>query len=306
MRFDKLDLNLLVALNTLAEEMSVSKAAMRLNLSQSAMSGSLARLREYFNDPLFVKTGRTLTPTPFCVDLAERVKQSLILIRSSITTPIPFDAPTSDRCFSIVASDYVFDTMLSGVIREVSLEAPNILFELAMPSLAALADFGRGALDIWIIPEEYAHEDQPAKLLFEDFLVAVAWSDNSRLRDELTLNLFLDLPHVEVSYGPERVRSYGERALSTLGINRNVDIKIQTFSSVPAAVLGTDRLAVMNALHAQHFAKFMPLKIFPLPVQTMATREVIQWHSTRKSDQGLKWIVQKIMNYATINCSVAR
>src|SRR5687767_5141559 len=106
MRFERLDLNLLVALDVLIEERSVSVAANRLFLSQPALSGALNRLREYFNDELLVQSGRQMILTPKAEELRAPVREALMFIRSRITTPSDFDPATAQRKFILVASDY--------------------------------------------------------------------------------------------------------------------------------------------------------------------------------------------------------
>jgi LysR family transcriptional regulator, nod-box dependent transcriptional activator len=106
MRFERLDLNLLVVLDELIQEKSVSAVARRLNLSQPAISGSLNRLREYFGDDLLVPSGRTMLLTPKAEELREPVRDALMLIRTRITTPTAFDPATAERRFVLTASDY--------------------------------------------------------------------------------------------------------------------------------------------------------------------------------------------------------
>ncbi|MGD4540209.1 LysR family transcriptional regulator, partial [Xanthomonas citri pv. citri] len=107
MRFERLDLNLLVALDVLIAERSVSAAAKRLHLSQPAVSGALNRLREFFRDDLLVQVGRQMVLTPKADELADPVRDALLLIRTRITQPAGFDPATAEREFTIVASDYM-------------------------------------------------------------------------------------------------------------------------------------------------------------------------------------------------------
>src|SRR4051812_4555036 len=104
MRFERLDLNLLVAFDALIEDRSVSMAAKRLFLSQPALSGALNRLRDFFGDELLVPSGRQMIPTPKAEELRGPVREALMLIRSRITTPSTFDPATADRLFSLAAS----------------------------------------------------------------------------------------------------------------------------------------------------------------------------------------------------------
>lgn len=294
MRFDKLDLNLLVAFDALMEERSVSGSALRLNLSQSAMSGALARLRQYFGDDLLVSIGRTMVPTPMGLELTGHVRQALTLIRATITTPNAFDPQTADRCFSIIASDYVYEVILCDVLKDVSKMAPGISFRLEMPAIGARDAFARGELDLFITVEEFLLENCPSRFLFSDELAVISWSGNDAMPDQLTLADFERLPHVDVTFGDNMKRSFSERTLESLGIDRRIDLQVQTFSAVPAAIVGTGRVATMYTRHARYFARYFPLRIDPMPTRLPGLREAMQWHWMRKNDQGLHWLKERI------------
>lgn len=294
MRFDRLDLNLLVAFDALFDECSVSGAARRLNLSQSAMSGALGRLRTYFEDDLLVPMGRTMVPTPLGAQLAVQVRQALSHIRATITTPIRFNPETANRMFFIIASDYVYDVLLADTLRDIVEEAPGAQFEMMMPSYAALERFGRGEVDIMITLQDYLFEDHPQKLLFEDALAVVAWDGNSLIGDTVSEDDLDQLPYVEVTFGQERMPSLSERMITTLNGERRVDMRVQTFTAVPAALIGTQRIAIMNRRHADHFARHWPLRVMPLPVKAPKLREALQWHSMRRNDDGLHWVKERI------------
>jgi DNA-binding transcriptional LysR family regulator len=125
MRFERLDLNLLVALDSLIEEKSVTAAADAQHLTQSAMSAALNRLREYFQDSLLVPAGRKMILTPKAEELAGPVREVLMLIRSTVATPLHFDPQTSDRRFYVVSSDYVYAVLLAEALKCASREAPK-------------------------------------------------------------------------------------------------------------------------------------------------------------------------------------
>src|SRR5262245_4933192 len=112
MRFNRLDLNLLVALDALLAEQNITRAAERLHLSQSAVSGALARLREHFQDELLVQVGRRMTRTPLAESLAQPVREILAQVQATVERRPGFDPSTSDRQFSIMVSDYVTTVLM--------------------------------------------------------------------------------------------------------------------------------------------------------------------------------------------------
>lgn len=117
MRFRRLDLNLIVYLDALLAERSVSRAAERVHISQSAMSDALARLRDYFQDKLFVQVGRSMVPTPLAQSMAQPVRDVLLQIESVASSNVQFDPLNSRRKIGILASDYVADVLLNKIGR---------------------------------------------------------------------------------------------------------------------------------------------------------------------------------------------
>ncbi len=130
MHFEQLDLNLLVALDALLTERSITAAGVRVHLTQSAMSGALSRLREFFNDELLTQVGRKMVPTPLGESLAEPVRQILLQVRATINTKPGFDPATSARHFSVMMSDYVDTVLMSEVLRRAEAVAPRVRFNL--------------------------------------------------------------------------------------------------------------------------------------------------------------------------------
>src|SRR3974377_573494 len=129
MRFQNLNLNLLVCLDALLEEKSVSKAANRVFLSQSAMSDALARMRDYFGDELLVQVGKTMVPTPLANSLVQPVRDVLIQIRAIASTSVKFDPAKSHRKITVMASDYVVSVLLRKVVSKLSMQAPRMQIE---------------------------------------------------------------------------------------------------------------------------------------------------------------------------------
>lgn len=130
MRFRRLDLNLIVYLDALLAERSVSRAAERVHISQSAMSDALARLRDYFQDKLFVQVGRSMVPTPLAQSMAQPVRDVLLQIELVASSNVQFDPLNSRRKIGILASDYVADVLLNKVLLRLSREAPGISVEI--------------------------------------------------------------------------------------------------------------------------------------------------------------------------------
>ena len=144
MRLDRFDLNLLVVLDALLEERNVTKASERLHIGQSAASGALGRLRDYFGDELLVPVGRKLTLTPLAQSLVEPVRDTLLRARATIARKPGFDPATAERRFSICASDYVTTVLLAAVvcrlaIRRLAWRWTSAAHRLAWPTSSSVA-----------------------------------------------------------------------------------------------------------------------------------------------------------------------
>lgn len=290
MRFDRLDLNLLVAFDALIEERSVSVAAKRLFLSQPALSGALNKLREFFGDELLVASGRQMIPTPRAEELRGPVREALMLIRSRITTPKQFDPATAERQFAIVASDYAFDVFLADTIVKASRIAPGVSFELISTGRAALDRLERGEIDLLITISDFLLDSHPRQPLFEDEHAVVCWA-GSKHAAGITEESFFEAGHVVAMFGPERHPAFTETYFAQQGHSRKIELRMPTFASLAQAVIGTDRLATMYRRHAEYFAAILPVVVHRPPFFMPRIREDAQWHSARGGDQGLQWLL---------------
>lgn len=294
MRFDRLDLNLLVALDALLELKSVTDAAQKLHLTQSGISAALAKLRAYFDDELLVKDGRHMLLTARAEQLIPRVRDALLQIRSTITLPAVFDPSVSQRHFTIVCSDYVAMTLISRLLQAADHEAPKVTFSLISPDRHSLELFERGDIDLLITVAPQVRENHPQRLLFEDAAVGVCWTGNTEVGKQLDMETFLRLGHVAATFGEARAPSFYERLLGDRGVNRRVEISVQSFSVVPTVLIGTHRIGVMHHRHAEFFAQFLPLRLLALPIDLPPAREIAQWHRLRGTEPGLEWLISRL------------
>lgn len=167
MRYQRLGLNPLTALRALLTETSVTRSGERLHLSQSAMSGILARLREYFDNALIVPVGRRMELTPLAESLGDKVGD-LLLIDVTLGTKPEFDPATSRRHFILVASDFAVGVLLLDVLREVHVQAPGLTLEFRHPGATSYQELENGELDFLVIPESYTPPTRPSLRLFQD------------------------------------------------------------------------------------------------------------------------------------------
>lgn len=290
MRFRGFDLNLLVALDALLSEQSVSRAADRLHLTQPAVSSALGRLRSYFNDEILQSSGKRMFPTAHAAALAPMLDEVLEGIERLISASAVFDPATSQRRFRIVASDYISTVLLMPLMARIQAEAPDVRLQIIQPSQHISAVFNQGEIDLMINPEEFMLENHPAELLFEEQHVVVGWAGNPVFDSPLTEEAFFRLGHVAVEIGPEQTASFAERQLDRQNPSRRIEVIAPLFSMVPFMLIGTTRLAVMHERLVRTLTPILPLKIAPLPVEFPSMREMIQYHRMREFDGGVRWL----------------
>jgi DNA-binding transcriptional LysR family regulator len=284
------DLNLLVALDALLSERNVTRAGNRLNLSQSAMSGALARLRHYFHDELLVPVGRQMALTPVADGLVEPVRDILVQIRGTLGSKPQFDPLTATRHISLAVSDYVADILMADVLRRARREAPHVTFELRGVGRRATDDLESGELDFLIAPDGYVSPSHPTDLLFEDTYTCVAWAGNDSIGPSLTLEEYLNLGHVVVNVaGAEPPGNYDEQFLRRSDFKRRVEVSVPTFSLAPQLVVGTGRVATITTRLAVKCAERLPLKLVPMPIAMPPMVEMLQWHKVHDYDPANQW-----------------
>jgi len=297
MRFNRLDLNLLVVLDALLRERSVTRAARELHLSQPAMSASLARLRAYFNDDILVPQGKRMLPTAHAQNLAPLVAQALADIEMRIMGAAIFDPETSQRRFRVCASDYVTVVMLQPLLAELETSAPGVRIEITAPTPDAVPQLERGEIDFILTPEQFASKEHPRQLLFEERHVVVGCKQNPIFKRELTAAEFFQQRQVIMGVG--HGQSFAEREMGELNRRRQIDVVCASFLAVPWLLPGTRRIAMMHERLARLMVKKLPLAIAPLPFEFPLMREMVQYHSARVEDSGMQWLLEALLTQAS-------
>jgi LysR family transcriptional regulator, nod-box dependent transcriptional activator len=301
MRFERLDLNLLVALDALLAERSVSLAAERICLSQSATSSALGRLREYFADDLLVVKGRQMVLTSRAESLVEPVRAVLEQIRATISVSQPFDPATSDRKIRLMASDYLTEVLLAAALSELLTAAPHMQFEIA-PMADSLSDaLERGVIDILICIDYAISADHPSQILFEDDYVVVGWRDSPAMALPMTKELYFELNHVTARFGLARTPVFEDWFVRRQSQQRRVDVVAPSFLSVPGFVIGTNRIATMHRRLAVKLAAHLPITIKEVPLSIPRIREAVQWHISNNNDHAIRWVVERLVAVAAEN-----
>lgn len=294
MRFQRLDLNLLVALDALLTERSVSLAAERICLSQSATSSALGRLREYFGDELLVVKGRQMILTKRAEGLVEPVRAVLEQIRTTISIKPPFEPATSDRTLVIMASDYSTEVLLAPVFQALELEAPHMRFEITPMTDSIIEPLERGTTDILLSISYAISPDHPSTILFEDDYVVIGWAGNPVMSEPMTRELYFNLGHVSARFGKNRAPAFEDWFVRRQAQKRRVEVVAPTFLSVPGLVVGSNRIATVHRRLAIKMAEYLPLIIKEPPLQIPPIREAAQWHLSNNNDPAISWFVERL------------
>ncbi|WBS00672.1 LysR family transcriptional regulator [Pseudoduganella sp. SL102] len=305
MRFNRLDLNLLVGLDILLSEKSITRAARRLSLSQSATSGVLARLREYFSDELLMPVGRNLILTPLAASLADPVRKVLLQIQATVDIRPEFDPLTAVRGFRVLASDYISTVVLGDLATLLATAAPNITLDILPMSASPTDLLERVEADLIILPRKFMSEVHPVQVLFEETYTCIAWTGNTLIDDELTMAQYMSLGHVSSRFGAAIV-SFEEWFMKVSGYDRRVEVTTN-FTSIPHFVIGTNRIATMHTRLAKSLSRFYPIRLLPLPLDIPAVEMCMQWNQVLDRDPSHQWFRSMLMDtaragpYATIS-----
>ncbi|MFU8803206.1 MAG: LysR family transcriptional regulator [Bradymonadaceae bacterium] len=291
----QLDANLLVSLNILLEERSVSRAAKRMGISQPAMSQTLQRLRDLFEDPLLVRSGREMLPTPFARGLARRLHCLLSDLEALIREKPVFDPGQAKTHFTIAALDYVSSLFLPQLLTLTSEVAPGV--NLAIRPLdkeSIVQDLESGTADaaIGLFPTD-AFNIEYTTLFMERFICLVR-SDHPILEgDEPSVEEYVKWPHGLIDPRGDRVGAV-DRRLAKQGLERRVAISLPFFLAAGEIIESSDIIFTLPERLGRYLAEQKGLTLFepPLPLPVFPIR--LGWHARLDADPGNIWLRESI------------
>jgi DNA-binding transcriptional LysR family regulator len=300
MRFNKLDLNLLVVLNALLTERSISRAAEKIHLSQPATSNALSRLRDYFEDELLVSAGRQLLLTPRATSLIEPVREVLMRIDSTIATQPEFDPAKETRQFTLLASDFTMTVLIPHLLESLFQDAPGIRIHLRSQTERPYEVLEQGKADFLIIPSQYLSKAHPSVALFEEEYVCVTWDGNSRVRERLTLDDYLGCGHVTANFsGEQQGTTFDGWFMNSFDVARRVEVTAPSMAALPALVVGTDRIATVQRRIAERALAYLPVRLWEPPLKIPRLVQMLQWHKYKSNDPAAVWLRQRLIEVAS-------
>lgn len=283
-----LDLNLLKALDALLTERSVTRAADRLNLTQPAVSGMLARLRDAFDDPLFSRTQHGVIPTMRALQLAAPVRQVLAEVET-LLQPAAFVPEQATFTVSLAATDYALQAVAVPFIARMRQRAPGIRIAIrSSEDSHIISRFERGELDLALMTPQSAPPDLHSRRLFdENYVCAMRSTHPDAQTDTLSLDRFCALDHALVSYTGERFRGVTDDALARQGRRRHVAVSVTSFLVLAEVLRSTDLIAVVPK---RLMAKAAGLTLVEPPIKIPGFTKLAVWHERTHHDVGHRWV----------------
>jgi DNA-binding transcriptional LysR family regulator len=282
------DLNLLLALDVLLAEESIVRAAPRLGLSVSATSRTLTRLREATGDPLLVRAGRILVPTPRAIELRNRVGEFVRNAQTMLRPAPALDLAKVEATFRIRSSEGFVDNFGPALLARIARDAPAVRLHFIPKhdrSTAVLRD-GSVDLDTGVVSEETDLEVRQ-QLLFEDRFIGVVRAGHPLTRDPITASRYAAQRHIAGPGRPGELKPVDE-ALARLGLARDVATVVTGFASALALVRKSDLVAAVPEKHTASMRA--GLFAFSLPLDTPAIAVSMLWHPRLDADPLHKWL----------------
>ncbi|MFO0547267.1 MAG: LysR family transcriptional regulator [Polyangiaceae bacterium] len=291
------DLNLLIALDVLLEEGSVARAARRLRLSASAMSRTLARLREATGDPLLVRAGRSLVATPRASELREMVGPLVAEAERVLRPTAAVDVRAIVRTFTIRTGEGFVETFGPRLIERVSREAPGISLRFVLKAGRDSGPLREGSADLETgVVAKATSPEVRTKVLFRDKLVGAVRAGHPLCRGRVTPNRYAKERHVEV---PQHAPGPMDEALARLGLERRIAVVVGGFATALALARNGDYVATIPERHTASLRDGM--NTFQLPVSMPEFAVSLLWHPRLDADPVHRWLRQRFEKAATVD-----
>ena len=290
----RLDLNLLVAFDALLAERSVTKAAKRIGLGQSAMSHNLARLRRLFGDELFTRGADGMRPTPRALALADPVRTALGKIQSAVLQSDAFDPGTANRVFRIGLADSIEVAILPALVERLRSEAPEVSLRLRSANRSdVLGELDTGQLDFGIGVFEHGQIHHIRRPLYTDHFLCLFSPERLGVMPPVSLEDYLGFPHILTSLADDS-RGVVDEALAKRKLKRKVVMTTPGFLAVPFVVRRARVIITMPSRLARYFAEAFDLTTSPVPIELPRFTISLLWHGSFTQDPSHLWLRQTI------------
>lgn len=297
------ELTLLHLFDAIMTEGSITRAADRLAMTQPAVSNAVARMRERWQDPLFVKKGRSIEPTSFALNLWEQVRAPMHDLASALDAS-HFEPATSRRQFRIALGDAMLDLCWLPLVKQLALQAPNVdLYSLPFTLKGAITQLREANVDLAIGPLDYHDRSLRSVPLFESHYRLAMRADHALAQRAITLDEFVAARHLRVTTSGDASGTV-DRALEQLGFARRVAVTVNHFSAVPKLLLQTDLIAVLPQIVAGATEFASQLWLTAPPFDVPPTPIYLIWHTRHDRDPGLLWLRKLIEQIVAQQCDL--
>jgi DNA-binding transcriptional LysR family regulator len=291
-----LDLNLLRALAVLLEEQNASRAAERLHVTQPAVSGMLARLRNVFDDPLFVRTQRGLLPTPRAEALGPALKK-LIQDANMLVSAEQFDPAVSDATLSISVNDYMQSVLVVPLIAQLRRCAPRMRLAIRNPHTSGQTiSLARGDIDVLITIPEFADPSLRTAFLYREEYVGVVRKQHPLKDSPVSLEQFLAFDHVLVSPSDGAFEGPTDRSLKKLGMRRRVVLSVSSFHTMIDVLQEDDLIALMPRRF--FYRNSSNLRMIEAPLEVAGFDVIAAWHERTEHEPAQIWLREQLASLA--------
>lgn len=298
-RLAALDANLLISLDALLQECNVTRAAKRVGVTQSAMSQTLARIRQQFDDPILVKVGRGMEPSPFGLRIKARLHSAVGELEAIVADRPAFDEATASGRFALAMVDYVSLVLFPAVTQAIAARAPGIdlaVHALDAGSIAPQLQAGLVHLYIGVAGQtERSLETQP---LFTDRLRVLVRTGHPLDGAALNVDTYARANHVLVSPRQEG-GSIVDRTLAETGLGRRIAVEIPYFSLLPGLLAESDLVATVPESVAELFADQYPVVILEPPLEIPSVQICMAWHPGFAADPAHLWLREMVASTAS-------
>lgn len=293
MALNRLDLNLLHVFDTIYREGSLTRAARALHLTQPAVSHSLSRLREHFDDPLFSRQGNQMVPTPLARRFLESMRPGLTQIQSAVNQFHAFDPANQRKTYSLALRDILESTFLPKLMGRLESYPELEIVSQRVPRRDMETQLAAGKLDFAVdvllpVSNQTGHE-----LLRHDRLVVLARKGHPLTSDGLTLDKYLEAKHVLVSSRSEGP-GIEDFELSRFGVQRNIRLRCQHYYAACRVAEGTDLLLTMPENYARIIAERADIDILTTPVDLPGIDVHLYWHKAYEREPALIWFREQL------------
>jgi DNA-binding transcriptional LysR family regulator len=294
-----LDLNLFVMLHVVLEERSATRAAERLHVTQSAVSNAIARLRAVLGDPLVVRSGRGLAPTPRAEELAPFVAQAVAQLQLAVDRGAAFVPAASERRFTLALSDNHQTSEAARIAEVFARKLPRAALRLVSSDyLVATDGLATGDVDAAFAPTVLQTPGTRARPVFEEQACMVARRNHPRVRGKLTPKLFNELPHIDVEVVLGRTgvgHRLAEQHWKGAGLERKVAVTVPYFTTAAMIASRTDCIAGLPSRLARVLCKHLPLKAVPTTFSLPKMGMSLVWHERTDADPGGRYFRELVV-----------